>query len=71
MSSIGTMKIAPMKRLIMRMKRICARLAASMPFQKLVNSPKRPRPQTMLSTKFAGSPRRMSMKYGKTANSVR
>ena len=52
-SSIGTMKIAPMKRLIRRMKRICARLAASMPFQKFENSPTRPMPQTMLSTKLA------------------
>ena len=42
-----------------------------MPFQKLENSPTRPMPQTMLSTKLAGSPRRMSMKNGITAKSVR
>ena len=71
MSTIGTMKIAPMKRLIMRMNSSCARSAAAMPFQKLENVPKRSIAQVTLSAKFAGSPRKMSMKYGMTAKSAK
>ncbi len=70
-STIGTMKIAPIMRLIARMKSSCARSAAVCPFQKLDRVVTRCRAQTMLCQRFAGSPRRTSSRYGISPNSVR